>query len=275
VGAILPLTADEPKNKEEPKKEEKSYQVPYKLTTVKHILIRAKINGKGPFNFILDTGAPALFMTEAVAKKAGVTADKTGWGMCDRFEIEGGVVVPKAKGRIETPFQLEGMNGMGLAGVELHGIIGYNILARYKITFDFDSDKLTFAELDFEPKGPMGLGKGGAPGGLDTMGSLMKMVGELLGRKANPDLVLRGFIGVELMDGTEYPSVKSVLASGPAGKTDLKAGDVITKVQGRTVTDSDDVNRFLSKAKPGESLKLTVQRGKETKEIVITVGEGL
>ena len=35
----------------------KSYQVPYKLTIPKHIVVRAKINGKGPFNLVLDTGA--------------------------------------------------------------------------------------------------------------------------------------------------------------------------------------------------------------------------
>src|SRR5438067_12653319 len=83
--------------------------VPYRLTKTQHILVRAKINGKGPFNFILDTGAPALFVATKAAKKGGVEPDKKGWGTFDRFEIEGGVPVPKAKGRIEDPFQLEGM----------------------------------------------------------------------------------------------------------------------------------------------------------------------
>ena len=101
-----PLRADEPR----------SYQVPYRLTKTQHILVRAKINGKGPFNFILDTGAPVLFVATKAAKKAGVDPDKNGWGAFDKFEIEGGVPVPKAKGRVEDPFQLEGMNGLGLAG---------------------------------------------------------------------------------------------------------------------------------------------------------------
>ena len=43
---------------EPPKPAVKSYEVPYRLTAVKHIVVRAKINGKGPFNFILDTGRP-------------------------------------------------------------------------------------------------------------------------------------------------------------------------------------------------------------------------
>src|ERR1700682_5704428 len=102
-------------NKPEPKK----YEVPYRLTATQHVLVRAKINGKGPFNFILDTGAPALFVSTAIGKKLGLTADKSGWTTLDRFTLEGGAVVPKAKARIEDPFQLEGMNGLGLAGAHL------------------------------------------------------------------------------------------------------------------------------------------------------------
>src|SRR5438105_3860353 len=103
---------------EKPKPDTKSYEVPYRLTVPKHVLVRAKINGKGPFNFILDTGAPALFVATKVCEKLGIPSDRRGWGTFDRFEIEGGVVLTKVKGRVETPFQLEGMNGMGLAGAE-------------------------------------------------------------------------------------------------------------------------------------------------------------
>src|SRR5262245_19472174 len=90
--------SDEPAKKIESAKtgESKAFEIPYRLTDVKHVLIRAKINGKGPFNFILDTGAPALFVSTAVCKKLGIEADKKGWGTFERFEIEGGVVLKKA-----------------------------------------------------------------------------------------------------------------------------------------------------------------------------------
>jgi hypothetical protein len=164
----------------------KTVEVPYKLTQPKHILVRAKINGKGPFNFIMDTGAPALFFTEAVAAKAGVKADEKGWGACETFELEGGLVVPSAKGRVDTPFQLEGMNGMGIGGAEIHGLIGYNILARYRITIDLSSDRMRWTPLDWKPDGPMGVRNqgGGSDAGqtsLELMGSMMKGLGGLLG----------------------------------------------------------------------------------------------
>src|SRR5829696_6379155 len=92
VGLALLAT---PAAAQEAKKAE-TYEVPYRLTVPKHILVRAKINDKGPFNFILDTGAPALFLATEVADKLGVKADKKGWGTFDKFEIEGGVVLKKA-----------------------------------------------------------------------------------------------------------------------------------------------------------------------------------
>jgi hypothetical protein len=252
----------------------KSYEVPYRLTIPKHILIRAKLNGKGPFNFILDTGAPALFVTPAVARKAGVTPDKGSWGTFDRLEIEGGATVAKIKGRIETPFQLEGMNGMGLAGAELHGIIGYNMLARFRMEIDFTRDKMTWTPLDFDPKAPAGLGgRTGGAGGLEIVGSIMKTLGSFLGRKANPDVVPRGFIGIELTDSREGAVVKSVLADGPAAKAGVEKGDRIEGVQGRTVVSAEDVENYAN-VPAGTIIKLVVTRGKDKKEITFKSVEG-
>lgn len=268
--AVLYLAA--PAWTEEPTK---SYQVPYRTTKAKHILIRAKINGKGPYNFIVDTGAPALFVPVPVARKLGVKPDNKDWGVLDRFEIEGGVVLTKIKGRIETPPQIEGMNSLGLAGVELHGMIGYDILARYRLVIDFTRDKMEWTPLDYKHKASLALGGGRASGGLDLLGSLMKSVSSLLGTQASPPVRLRGFLGVELKDDEDNPLVQSVLAEGPAGKAGLRAGDHITHVQGRAVLDTGDVQRYINRKKAGEEIALTIKRGKDTKEITVKLGEGL
>jgi serine protease DegQ len=266
----VPAWAEEPA-----KKSPQSFQVPYRLTKPKHILVRAKINGKGPYNFIVDTGAPALFVAVPVARKLGVKPDDKDWGTFDRFEIEGGVVLTKVKGRIETPPQIEGMNALGLAGVKLHGMIGYNILARYRMEIDFTRDKMVWTPLDYPMKAPTSLGGGRGTGGLDLLGSLMKTFGGLLGTQASPPVRLRGFLGIELKDDDDSPVVQSVLAEGPAGKAGLKVGDRITHVQGRSVLDTGDVQRYVGRKNPGEEIKLTVQRGKEKKDITVKLGEGL
>jgi hypothetical protein len=267
----LPLAADEPTTTKET-----TFDVPYRLTEVQHVLVRAKINGKGPFNFIVDTGAPALFVAVPVCKKLDIKADRYGWGTFDRFEIEGGVVEQKARGRVETPFQLEGMNGLGLAGAELHGIIGYNLLARYRLEFDFTKDKMKWTQLSYNPPPPVGLGgKGSAAGGLDALGSLMKWVGAFLGKKSAPELVFRGFFGMELAAADDAIEVKSVLAKSPANQAGLQAGDRITHFQNKAVASLADVHRLSRAITAGKAARLRVTRGTDTKEITVKLGEGL
>jgi PDZ domain/Aspartyl protease len=260
---------------DEDQKDSKIYQVPYRLTATQHVLVRAKINGKGPFNFILDTGAPALFVSTAVGKKLNLTPDKDGWATLDRFVLEGGAAVTKAKARIEDPFQLEGMNGLGLAGAHLDGMIGYNIIARFRIEFDFTKDKLAFTPLDFDPPPPQGLGVGaGATGGLDTMAAIMKFLGGWLGQKSEPEIVLTGFFGMELTENQGAVQVKSVLSQGPAEKAGLKAGDEIQLLQSNKVGSAGDFRREASKLPAGSQARLTVARQGEKKEISVQLGRG-
>jgi serine protease DegQ len=191
LAPIAPALADE------------KVEVPYRLTETKHVMVRVKLNGKGPFNLILDTGAPAVFITKAVAKKAKLDTDAKGWGSLDTFELEGGLKVDKARTRVEDLFQLDGMNGLGLAGVELHGVVGYNVLAKYRIQYDFTSDKLVFEHLPkFEPPPLVPIDKGGktAGGGLEMLGPMMKTMAAFMGIKPNFEVVQRGFVGIEVDD---------------------------------------------------------------------------
>jgi hypothetical protein len=249
--------------------------VPYRLTDTNHVLIRVKINGKGPYNFILDTGAPAVFVSTAVCRKLAVEADKEGWGTFDRFELEGGVVLKEAKGRVEDPFQLEGMNGLGLAGAQLHGIIGYTLLARYRLEFDFTKHKLAWTPLGFDPPAPEGLDGKGAAAGMEAMGNLFKLLGTLLGKKPEPQVVLRGFLGIALEEGNKTVIVQSVLAKSPAASSGLKPGDRIDRFQGKAVTSAADIHRLAAKLAPDETARLTVMRGPDTLSIEIKAGQGL
>ena len=128
---------------DETKKEARPLLVPFKLTDTQHVMVRVKINGKGPFNFIVDTGAPIIFVATAVGKQVGLDTEAKGLTMLDKLEFEGGGNAYQSEvPGVETPFQLEGMNGMGLAGVELHGILGYTVLAKFRMEFDFTKDTL-------------------------------------------------------------------------------------------------------------------------------------
>src|SRR5262249_9225070 len=161
------------------------------------------------------------------------------------------LVVEKAKCIVEDPFQLKGMNGLGLAGVELHGMIGFNILAKYRIQYDFTSDKLLLTPLKYDPPPVVRMGDGkGQPAGLGVIGTMMKFIGPLVGFNGPPVRQPRGFLGAELAED-DGVVVKSVLTGSPADKAGLKVGDKIERI-GKTKIDLiSDVTRLMGKTQGG------------------------
>lgn len=278
VGGLLFVLAAAPAAEPAPEKKGRRVEVPYRLTDTKHVLVRVKLNDKGPFNLILDTGAPAVFITKAVAKKAGIKLDEKaekGLVEFDRFELEGGLVVAGAKGRVEDLFQLDGMNSMGFAGVELHGVVGYNVLAKYRIEYDFTADRLGFEEIPgFEPPGFVRIKGGKSAGSLEMMGPLMKTLAALMGVKPNFDVAPRGFVGVEF-DDKDGVVVTKVLTGSPAEKAGIRVGDTIAQIRTSDIENARGLTRALSKAGVGTRLRVTVKRGGEEKELSLELGRGL
>jgi serine protease Do len=65
--------------------------------------------------------------------------------------------------------------------------------------------------------------------------------------------------------------VTDVEADGPAGKAGVRAGDVIVKVDGKAVSDADDLRRAIGEAAPGSDVMLTVQREGRPVELKVTL----
>ena len=253
----------------------KAYAVPFRMTDSGHLLVRVKINGKGPYNFIVDTGAPLVYVSVPVAKKVGLPTDKKELIALDKFQIEGGPVHTQLKCVVETPFQLEGMNALGMAGVELHGIMGYTLLAQYKMEIDLTKDRMTWTKLDFMPPAPESIGKGNVPSGLDTLGKFMKMLAVLMDKKGVQEPKLRGFVGLELNEKDKALIIASVPEKSPAAMAGVKAGDHLVMVQGKSVSTVGEVQQLLARLAPGQQITIVVQRGDKRQEITITAGEGL
>lgn len=77
---------------------------------------------------------------------------------------------------------------------------------------------------------------------------------------------LRDFFGVKEGKGL---LVKSVKKDSPAAKAGLKAGDVITKIDGKLVSNTFDISRALSSKKEG-AVDLTFVRNKRSETVKIT-----
>ena len=64
----------------------------------------------------------------------------------------------------------------------------------------------------------------------------------------------------------------SVVAGGPAAQAGLKAGDIITKVEGTTLDASHPLDLVMSQYEPGKTVALEVLRNGQTSQVSVTLG---
>jgi hypothetical protein len=114
------------------------------------ILVDVHANGKGPFQFAIDTGTSTTAITPELAKKLGVTSSPIGPA------TTGGAHVDVTAGTLKS-FQVGGakIDNMSVVvadffamlsqaiGAKLDGIIGYNFLRNYKVAFDYPNEMLS------------------------------------------------------------------------------------------------------------------------------------
>jgi hypothetical protein len=253
-------------DKKEPDKKqtEKAITVPFELLKSRHMAIQIKINGKGPYRLIFDTGAPTNLINTRIAKDSGLMKkDERGGGFglfsmpgqktIDTLEI-GDIKVEKMPVMVmDHPTVAAISNALG----PIDGLIGFPFFARYKTTIDYQKKEMTF-----EPNGYV-------PG--DAMQALMNKVMSMQGGKPEPAIVapaaLWGF-GVEKEEKDEEPGVdvKEVMAGGPAALGGLKEGDRILTIDGRWTDTIGDTFTAASLVKAGRTVIVVVKRdGKEVK----------
>lgn len=308
--STVPLAAQEAPSatkSAEARPEGKAVRVPYRLTPTKHVLVRAKLNGRGPFNFIVDTGAPALFVSPEAARKAELQPDEEGWATVGRLEVEGGALLEKQEARVQEPPQLTGMNMVGLPGVRLDGVFGYGILARFRIEIDLTRRAMVWTPLGYEPL-PLvplqELARGNGPGGaaappavppmaapaapeqpakppeLAALEKLPNLLGSLVPKKVEVPVVPRAFLGFELAPGAGVPRVVRVLPQSPAARAGVAVGDRITHVslpgqKARAVKSVAQLQNLSGQVAAGETVGLKVLRGKRSRSVSVRGGAAL
>ena len=73
--------------------------------------------------------------------------------------------------------------------------------------------------------------------------------------------------------GTKGDVIIQVVPGSPAAQAGLKSGDVITKVDQTEITDEATLGQVINSHKPGDTVTLTIQRGNQTMEVKVTLGE--
>jgi predicted aspartyl protease len=113
------------------------------------IIVQAKINGQGPYDFVLDTGATFTCLDDELATQLklpewkgplGTVVVGPGGGGMKLLEIEtlevGGA---KASGLTVCAVDLDKIAPPGLG---IKGLVGLNFLKSYRVTIDFEKRSL-------------------------------------------------------------------------------------------------------------------------------------
>lgn len=122
------------------------------------LLVPVRINGSGPYDFILDTGATLTCVDRRMADSLGLpeargrigmgTGIRGGTGSMRLVEIDS-VAVGEARAErlIGCAVDLEQFRATGL---EVHGLLGLNFLTSFRVTLDFGAERLILSD----PAGP-------------------------------------------------------------------------------------------------------------------------
>jgi hypothetical protein len=256
-------------------------RVPYRLTETNHILLRAKLNKKGPYNLILDTGAPAVCLLSKAAEEIGLTIDEDGWALAESMDLEGGVSLAGVRVRPGDHLPLLSLNDMNLPGVRLDGVIGYAALARFRIDIDLTRRYMLWKPLDYDPPPPPSwrelrenLPEGAQASRGPRLGlALARLMSAVV--KDNRPVVPRGYLGFEVEEKGGAVVVKAVYAGSPANKAGLFAGDVLAVVRGRPIASAADLDQAAGRVAPDDAVRLHVVRSGVLRTVTVRAAEGL
>lgn len=252
---------------------EKPVAVPFEMLITRHMTVRIKVNGKGPYRVIFDTGAPISLISSKVAKESGL-ASGGGNSLFSLGSLFGGVSPTKAKsisiGNLEAKdvpiIIMDHPTVEVLASIlgPIEGIVGFPFFARYRMTLDYQAKELTFVPNGYEPR--------------DVLDMMMKSVmgqGTPEPRRLSPT----GLWGLKVAkdEGDEEAGVKitEVIKDGPAARAGLQAGDRLLILDDRWTDSVNDCYAAASSAPVEVDVVVLVRRAGVEREIKVKPVKGL
>lgn len=244
--------------------------VPFEMIVSNHMVVQTKINGKGPYSLIFDLGAPITLLTSKTAEAAGVIDEKAPrsflFSMRGEANIES-LEIGNLKARDLPVIVLDHPVLKALSTAlkrPLDGIIGYTFFAHYKTTIDYQKREMTFEPVDFEVK------------------NLVKDLPErIAGPRVAKERVLdpAGLWGLAVTPPPEVESgrgmrIETVLPGSPAATAGLKAGDLLTSVDGRWTTSVTDTYAAAASTQPGRTVNVTLERDGKELSVLMTPAAG-
>ena len=251
---------------------EKPITVPFGLLKTQHMTIQVKINGKGPYRLIFDTGAPVTLINNKIAKESGIFPKDFKQPF---FAFFGSMGEFKIKSLEVGDLKLENVNAMVMdhptvAAISnvlgpIEGIVGFNFFGKYQMTLDYQAKTMTFVPTDYQPK--------------DMMDHLMKTI--LAGQNPNNKKVLApgGLLGFKVFKDTDDSNpgvtIKTIFPDSPAAKAGFKEGDRLLVLDNRWTDSPTDCYAAASFLSPGTPVRALISRDGKEMELKLEPRAGL
>jgi hypothetical protein len=251
----------------------KVVSVPFELLPTKHMAIRIKVNGKGPYRVIFDTGAPVNLLNTRIARESGLLGKDAPVPLFTLFGSTGEVHVKDLEvGGVkahDVPAIVMNHPTVELIGKvmgPIEGIVGFPFFARYRTTVDYQARRLTFTPNGFRPP--------------DTIKSILDTVmavandapaKKVLAPSALWGLVLRKADG----DPEAGVTVGEVLPQSAAAAAGVRAGDRLLTLDGRWTDSLADAYLAAGYVQPGTPTALVIRRDGKQRELTVTPQPGM
>lgn len=265
--------ADQPAVKPIDKPAVKPVVVPFELLKSGHMAVKIKVNGKGPYRVIFDTGAPINLLNNKLAKEAGLLKDAPKSmlpfvGTVAEVKVKE-LQVGSAKAADQPAIVMDHplVELMSKKLGALYGIVGFPFFARYKMTIDYQAETLTLTPSGFKPP--------------NVLKSLESTLMQLMMSGDQPAKVLSpaaqwGLTARKKSDDDEAGvDITEVLPGSAAAEAGLKAGDRLLMIDGRWTDTLADLYDIASHLKPGVTVPAGILRDGKKLELKVKPRLGL
>jgi len=243
--------------------------VPFEMLKSGHMAVQVKVNGKGPFTLIFDTGAPISLFNTRLAKEAGLLKNmpKAGFSpfggggevKVKTLEIGGAKVEDVTAIVMDHP--VVEMIGDKL-GKRIYGLVGFPFFARFRMTLDYQTKTMTLVPSGYKPPDIMRA---------MTMAILSSPKVKSLAPAAQWGIITAKEIGDE-DDGVD---VKSVVPASAAEKAGLRRGDRVLTLDGRWTDSLVDLFDAASLVQPDTTVTVRIKRAGKEMDLKVTPAKGL
>jgi hypothetical protein len=253
--------------------------VPFEILRTKHMAVQIKVNGKGPYRVIFDTGAPITLLNNKIAKEAELKGEMPGapkgasggLGGFALFGMRGGTKVKLLElgdlKAADTPVMI--MDHPALSAVSrvlgpVDGIVGFPFFAKYQVDLDYQKMTMTFVPTGFEPP--------------DVMQAMMQI---MLDTKTKPKRVFAaqavlGFSVAKQQDDEESGvEITQVVAGSPAATAGVQVGDRLLVLDAHWTDCVQDCYRAATGIQPGDTVLAKLKRGDKELTVSLKPAAGL